>query len=245
MRLSRRLWHIKVPASTGGYSERSAVTRLMWDNARSASETLHAPVDRHPADSFLSVILPFSSNKALREEYISPFNTVRIGRLLEDLDAFSSNVAFAHVAPAVPTLVTCSIGKLDLIPQSLNPNQDLTISGNVTSVGRSSMEIRIDAFQQNSRILSTLFYFAARCPESGNAMPVNRLVPQTDLDRQRMKEGILNKEIRLQATANSLNVGLPTTEELEIIHSFFMDENKEKIGTLKRRLIWAAHIREH
>ena len=240
MRPSRRLLFSNVPTSPSAYSERSAVTRLLWDkravanSVRTTPATLHAPIDRHPADSFLSVVLPFSTDKALREEYISPFNHVRIGRLLEDLDAFAGNIAFAHVSPSVPTLVTASIGTLDLIPKFVNPDEDLQISGNVTSVGGSSMEIRIDAYQEKTCILSTLFYFVARCPESGKSAQVNRLVAETDLDRQRMNQGILNKEKRLRAKANSLHVGLPTTEELEIIHSFFMDESKEKIGTPKK-----------
>jgi acyl-coenzyme A thioesterase 9 len=112
----------------------------------------------------LELVLPFSSDPILREQYISPFGHVRLGRLLEDLDAFAGNVAFHHAFPSRPTIVTASVNKLDLIPKSIDPTKDLRISGGVTSVGSSSMEIRIDAFQGDGwpLILTTYFTMVAR-----------------------------------------------------------------------------------
>jgi acyl-coenzyme A thioesterase 9 len=38
--------------------------------------------------------MPFSSDLHLRDQYISPFGHLRMGKLLEDLDAMAGNVAF-------------------------------------------------------------------------------------------------------------------------------------------------------
>jgi len=66
---------------------------------------------------------------------------------LEDLDAFAGNLAFCHAddnnpMTRLPTIVTASVDKLDLIPRNIDPNMDLKLSGGVTSVGNSSMEVK-------------------------------------------------------------------------------------------------------
>lgn len=251
-----------IPRDDTPYTDRSAVTRLLWDHRSKqgrGSGQISPPVDKSPADSYLELVLPFSTDSVLREQYLSPFGHIRIGRLLEDLDAFAGNIAFAHVAPSTPTLVTASVDKLDLIPKFIDPYHDLKICGNVTSVGTSSMEIRIDAFQGPDwpTILTTYFYFVARDPVTNKATPINRLVPQTEKDRERMERGERNKEERLAAKKQSLSVGLPSAEEMEIVHRFFMADQamEEKrsstqssgvvlvpmASTHQRSLIFCAH----
>lgn len=239
------------------YGERSAVTRLLWEirnreqsrlnPAEIARQPPKTVLDKVPRDSYVEIVLPFSSDEALRQEYISPFGHVRIGRLLEDLDAFAGNIAFLHCddndpSTRLPTIVTASVDKLDLLPKSIDPSKDLRLCGGVTSVGSSSMEIRIDAFQegaepskkkkkenstqgQDELILTTYFTMVARDPVTGKAHTVNRLVPQTEQEKRRQLEGDRNKEERLAAKASSLTARLPTQEELEMIHSFFITDN--------------------
>ncbi len=189
----RRFAHNAIPREESPYGDRSAVTRLLWDERlrQPREHDLLPLVDKHPGDSFMELVLPFSSDPVLREQYISPFGHVRIGRLLEDLDAFAGNVAFRHAFPSRPTIVTASIDKLDLVPRAIDPNQDLRIAGGVTSVGTSSMEIRIDAFQGPGwpTILTTYFTMVARDPVTKKSTAINPLIVSTELEKQRKLEG--------------------------------------------------------
>jgi acyl-coenzyme A thioesterase 9 len=67
---------------------------------------------------------------------------MRFGKVLEDLDALAGNIAFAHVQDPNLTLVTASVDRIRLsAPPNLDADQHL--SGKVTFVGTSSMEIRM------------------------------------------------------------------------------------------------------
>lgn len=201
----------------------------------------------------MEVILPFSSDEILRQQYVSPFGRVRIGRLLEDLDAFAGNVAFLHCddgdpTTRLPSIVTASVDKLDLIPKFIDANLDLKITGGVTYVGSSSMEVRIDAFQGQGwpRVLTTFFTMVALDPASGKPHKVNRLELVTESDKKRAAEGELNKLERLKAKECALHVRLPDPDELQLVHQFFMDREKPKSNVFEmasshqRSLIFCA-----
>lgn len=95
-----------VEGENRNFEERSTVTRMLWDMRNRDIERLNPEglakevgreiLEKSPSDSFTEVVLPFSKDESLREQYISPFGHVRIGRLLEDLDALAGNVAFHH-----------------------------------------------------------------------------------------------------------------------------------------------------
>ena len=81
--------------------------------------------------------MPFSSDKTLRAQYINAFDHIRIGKLLEDLDALAGNVSYLHSDDNDPntrphTVVTASIDKLDLIPSIIDPRKDIKLKGFVT-----------------------------------------------------------------------------------------------------------------
>lgn len=40
-------------------------------------------------DSFTSAIIPLSCDKALQDKYVTFLGTVRLGRLMEDMDLFA------------------------------------------------------------------------------------------------------------------------------------------------------------
>ena len=127
-----------------------------------AAESLQAvPVEE------TSVEYAFSKDASLRETYINPFGTIRIGRVLEDLDALAGNVAFRHCAagrdPETFMLVTASIDRIRLLHRS-NLKDDITLKGYVTWVGSSSMEIHLSACSSwtDQPWLTALFTFVAR-----------------------------------------------------------------------------------
>ncbi|KAF9413487.1 hypothetical protein BGZ94_000712, partial [Podila epigama] len=89
-------------------------------------------------DSYTEIILPFSTDKALLEEYINFGGAVRHGKILEDLDALAGAISYKHTddgkTDSSPlTIVTASVDRIDFLkPLSV---RDLRLSGHVTFVG--------------------------------------------------------------------------------------------------------------
>lgn len=52
---------------------------------------------RSMQDSFTSAIIPLSSDLAIREKYVTFLGSVRLGRLMEDMDLFAVWVLHKHV----------------------------------------------------------------------------------------------------------------------------------------------------
>lgn len=103
--------------------------------------------------------------------------------------------------PRLPTIVTASVDKLDLIPKEIDPVRDIKLTGCVAAVGKTSMEIQIDAFQEDlhggwENILTTYFTMVARDPVTNKPHPINRLVSKTDKDEQMRLIGEKNKQER-------------------------------------------------
>lgn len=217
-------------------------------NPKDSAKALPKEVTKTCEDSRVELVLPFSSDDILRQQYVSPFGHVRLGRILEDLDAFAGNVAFLHCddgnpSTHLPNIVTASVDKLDLVPKVINSNQDLKIIGGVTSVGSSSMEVRIDAFQGPGWpcVLTTFFTMVAMDPTTGKSHRVNRLLPVSDLDALRAVEGERRKGERLKVKESALHVRVPSPEETELVHRFFMDT--AKAGTRTEVEIASTHQR--
>lgn len=47
-------------------------------------------------DSYCEITLPFRQDLNLREEYVNLFRGLRLGKILEDLDAFAASIAYKH-----------------------------------------------------------------------------------------------------------------------------------------------------
>jgi acyl-coenzyme A thioesterase 9 len=79
-----------------------------------------------------AVTYAFSKDASLRETYVNPWGTIRVGRVLEDLDALAGNVAFRHCAagndPDAIMLVTASIDRI-VLEHRPNLKDDVTLRG--------------------------------------------------------------------------------------------------------------------
>lgn len=81
----------------------SPVTTALWEARSSIFESLLDPpkdappqselLTRTPSHSRTTILYPFSSDFILREQYRDPWNEVRIGILLEDLDALAGTIS--------------------------------------------------------------------------------------------------------------------------------------------------------
>ena len=93
-----------------------------------------------------------------------------------------------------PTLVTASVDSIRC-KRRLPLDQDIVLSGQVTHVGRSSLEISMRATEADAdatgrpAAVSARFTFVARHPETGKAAPVPGLLPQTPDEKARFAEG--------------------------------------------------------
>ncbi|VAI19920.1 unnamed protein product [Triticum turgidum subsp. durum] len=151
---------------------------------------------KRPAQSRTSIVYKFASDDILREQYRDPWNEVRVGKLLEDLDALAGTIAVKHCSDDDSTtrpllLVTASVDKMVLM-KPLRLDTEVKITGAVTYVGRSSIDIQIEVTQvdqdgdvQSDPIaLTANFTFVARDSVTGKSAPVNRLSPETEREKQ-------------------------------------------------------------
>ena len=203
--------------------ERTAVTTRLWQARLEAAKL--AGVDQNPATMLAqeklvpkppnrtTVGYNFEHDNDLREAYRNPWNEVRIGRVLEDLDSLAGNIAFAHcddadVATRPQLLVTASVDRVRLV-RPLRLKEDMTLTGAVAWVGTSSIVIRMEAWPADhpdapadpdfhnptatdrggkneyepGPSLTADFTFVARDSVTNKGAPVNPLVPETDEQR--------------------------------------------------------------
>jgi acyl-coenzyme A thioesterase 9 len=155
---------------------------------------------------------------------------MRIGLLLEDLDSFAAEIAYAHADGFARnlTIVTASLDRLEL-KSPMSMTEDVTLEGMVTYVGTSSMEVRVDVLQGSATKMSCLFTMVAR--SQGHAAAVAPLVCRTKAERQRFEQGIVNKIRRMEFAKTSLTVAPPTSEEKELVHWLFMNSRQRKPDT--------------
>lgn len=181
--------------------------RLFLDppiDAPPQSELLNKP----PSQSRTTILYNFSKDFILREQYRDPWNEVRIGKLLEDLDALAGTISVKHCYDVDTTtrpllLVTASVDKI-VLKKPISVDIDLKIVGAVIWVGRSSIEIQLEVTQStkegcdnsDSLALSANFIFVARDSKTGKAAPVNRLSPETEREQLLFKEAEARNNLR-------------------------------------------------
>lgn len=165
-------------------------------------------ISKTPSRSRTSIFYDFASDYVLREQYRNPWNQIRMGKLVEDLDALAGTIAFKHSCNEDGTtrpliLVTASVDKMVLKKPILVDN-DLTIGGAVTWVGRSSMDIQLELTQStqgnagtsDTQALIANFTFVARDSASGKSALINQILPETEQERFLWEEAEQRNRLR-------------------------------------------------
>ncbi|KAF5175031.1 Acyl-coenzyme a thioesterase 9 protein [Thalictrum thalictroides] len=205
---------IRKPLSLWPGMYHSPVTNALWEARSNIFERLlDPPIDappqrelltRTPAQSRTSILYNFSTDYILREQYRDPWNEVRIGKLLEDLDALAGTISFKHCSDDNNTtrpllLVTASVDRI-VLKKPIRVDTDLKIVGAVTWVGRSSIAIQLEVIRQDAQgedsgifseddiALTANFTFVARDSKTGKSAPVNRLSPETEQEKKLYEE---------------------------------------------------------
>ncbi|NXM70754.1 ACOT9 thioesterase, partial [Serilophus lunatus] len=183
-------------------------------------------------DSYLEVILPLGSQPEIREKYLNVHNSVRFGRILEDLDSLGVLICYTHtkqeMQPKSPlSIVTALVDKINLCKKIIYPDRDIKFTGNVSWVGKTSMEVKMHMLQQHdddySPVLDATFVMVARDPENKRPAFVNPLIPEGPEEEEIFKQGELNKVRRIDFSTASLLKMAPTAEERNIIHDIFLN----------------------
>ncbi|KAB1218158.1 Acyl-coenzyme A thioesterase 9, mitochondrial [Morella rubra] len=214
---------IRKPISLWPGMYHSPVTNALWEARSSifekASDTpTDAPsqgdlVKKTPEQSRTSIAYKFSLDYILREQYRNPWNEIRMGKLLEDLDALAGTIAFKHCCkddgmtrPLI--LVTASVDKM-VLKKPIQVDTDLKIVGAVTWVGRSSLEIQLEVSQGERETTNALdsialianFTFVARDSKTGKSAPVNPVSPETELEKLLWEEAEERNQLRKKKKA--------------------------------------------
>lgn len=153
-------------------------------------------ITKSPADSRVQVSYPFSTDALLWETYRSPWGQMRLGKLLEDLDALAGNIAFFHVHTEnraeedYPVIVTASVDRIRLHQRPLE-GSDQHLSGQVTWTGTSSMEIRMQCTDAGSdqEWLEAYVTFVTLDPRTKKPMLIPAVEPVTDEEKVEFAAG--------------------------------------------------------
>ncbi|XP_067615986.1 acyl-coenzyme A thioesterase 9, mitochondrial-like [Eurosta solidaginis] len=204
---------------------------------------------RSMQDSFTAALIPLSANPRLQYRYVSHNGGLRMGRLIEDMDFFAVWVCLQHLhLPALPenvavpyTFVTIMADKILIIEQKGDVTKDIRLSGHVSWVGRSSLEIVIWVEQMENNkikpITRALFLMAARDAINSAAVPVNPISPATDEEKIILSGGEERKKKRLEVQSLSLFKVVPTAaEQMMIFEIHKRTKSKESIMLNTRKL---------
>ncbi|KAA8550509.1 hypothetical protein F0562_002193 [Nyssa sinensis] len=196
----------------------SPVTNALWETRSKIFERLlDPPIDappqselltKTPSQSRTTILYNFSTDYILREQYRDPWNEVRIGKLLEDLDALAGTISVKHCSdddsmtrPLL--LVTASVDKM-VLKKPISVDVDLKMVGEVIWVGQSSIEIQLEVIQSTNEssdtsksiALTANFIFVARDSKTRKAAPVNRLLPETEQEKLLYEEAEERNKLR-------------------------------------------------
>ncbi|KAI4326343.1 hypothetical protein MLD38_031667 [Melastoma candidum] len=202
----------------------SHVVNALWETRPEVFERLLDPPKDAPPQSELltktpslsrtAVVYAFSADYVLREQYRDPWNEVRIGKLLEDLDDLAGTISVMHCSAKDNTtrpslLVTASVDRI-VLKKPISVDVNLKIAGSVIWVGRSSVEIQLEVNQLaqgeesdgvNPVALTANFIFVARDSKTGKAAPVNHLLPETDREKSLFVEAEARNKLRKRKRA--------------------------------------------
>ncbi|XP_033003141.1 acyl-coenzyme A thioesterase 9, mitochondrial isoform X1 [Lacerta agilis] len=220
-------------------------------NERKALHTLLAKNQadlppRKMRDSYIEVILPLGSQPEIREKYLNVHNSVRFGRILEDLDSLGVLICYTHTKHEAGqmsplSIVTALVDKIGLWKQDIRPDCDIKFVGNVSWVGRTSMEVKMHMLQFHDGayypVLDATFVMVARDPENKRPAFVNPLILESPEEEKIFKEGEANKTRRVDSSRVSLLKMAPTAEERNIVHDIFLNTLDPRTVSFRSRLL--------
>uniref|UniRef100_A0A8C4E9Y5 HotDog ACOT-type domain-containing protein n=1 Tax=Dicentrarchus labrax TaxID=13489 RepID=A0A8C4E9Y5_DICLA len=219
-----------VGASTNWSDHQQAMAERVSLSSMLAKSQNDLPAKRMK-DSYQEVHLPLGSEPQLREKYLTFHNTVRFGRILEDLDSLAVLISYSHtyneaLKRSPLSIVTALVDKIDMRQHIIYPDCDIKFTGHVTWVDT-----------PYAPVLDATFVMVARDPENKRAAFVNPLKPEGPEDEKLFQEGEANKSRRVDLSTASLLKVAPTDEERKIVHSLFLNTLDTKTVSFRSRVL--------
>uniref|UniRef100_A0A8C1GS86 Acyl-CoA thioesterase 9, tandem duplicate 2 n=1 Tax=Cyprinus carpio TaxID=7962 RepID=A0A8C1GS86_CYPCA len=196
----------------------------------SLSQYLAQSQDQLPAkrmkDSMIEAHLPLGSQPALREKYLNSHNSVRFGRILEDLDFLGVLICYSHtwneeLQRSPLSIVTALVDQIDMRQNIIFPDCDIKFTGHVTWVGKTSIEATMHMSQYQdgayTDVLDATFVMVARDPEN--------------------KRYHINKTRRVELSTASLLKVAPTAEERTLVHNLFLNTLDTRRMSFRGRIL--------
>ncbi|CAM4722619.1 unnamed protein product [Leuciscus chuanchicus] len=217
----------------------------------SLSQYLAQSQDELPAkrmkDSAIEAHLPLGTQPALREKYLNSHNSVRFGRILEDLDCLGVLICYSHtwneeLQRSPLSIVTALVDKIDMRQNIIYPDCDIKFTGHVTWVGKTSIEAKMHMSQYHNGtyrdVLDATFVMVARDPENKRAAFVNPLKPEGPDEEAIFLQGEINKKRRVELSTASLLKVAPTAEERTLVHNLFLNTLDTSLFFVQERNIF-------
>lgn len=229
-----------------GYNPISHNREYLLEHAPKSADQLPP---RSMQDSFTSACIPLSTDIALRDKYIGFLGRLRIGRLLEDMDLFAVWICHQHVLvkdlpPGIPlpyTFVTILVDKIDFADVEKRTDCDVRLSGHVSWVGSSSIEVVVWLEQKKEdkwlKLTRALFLMAARDPTNTRAAMVNPIVPRNEEEQKILAGGESRKKRRQNIKKLDLMKTEPNPLESRLIHEMFMKTIDTKSKAFNKRIL--------
>ncbi|XP_051971165.1 acyl-coenzyme A thioesterase 9, mitochondrial-like isoform X2 [Xyrauchen texanus] len=228
-----------------------------WNNHQQAmveraslSQYLAQSQDELPArtmkDSVIEVHLPLGSQPALREKYLNYLNSVRFGRIMEDLDSLAVLICYSHtwnkdLKRSPLSIVTALVDKIDMRKNIIYPDCDIKFTGHVTWVGKTSIEAKMHMSQNHdgvyTEVLDATFVMVARDAENKRAAFINPLKPEGPEEQAIFQQGEINKKRRVELSTASLLKVAPTAEERTRIHNLFLNTLDPRTVSFRSRIL--------
>lgn len=106
-------------------------------------------------------------------------------------------------------------------------NKDITMRGRISWIGKSSLEILVDLYNDNDILIESTFCMVAKDYNTKKSAHVNPLNPETEEEIKLFIQGEKNKERRSLERQKSLTVEPPSEEERLILHDIFTNLKKK------------------
>lgn len=209
----------------GKNADRSALSSLLAQDQAGLEP-------RRFSDSYDEICIPLS-DPIQRDKYINMYNSIRIGKILEDIDMFGVWLCYRHSKPAKDievsplVIVTGLVDRIDMSTIDIIPDKDLRLTGHVTWVGKTSIEVTINLEQMignsYSKILEAKIVNVARDPLNKRPAFINPLIAESEEESEELIAGNARKVARQERSKASLLKTAPAKEEREIIHKMFVE----------------------
>uniref|UniRef100_G1SMI2 Acyl-CoA thioesterase 9 n=1 Tax=Oryctolagus cuniculus TaxID=9986 RepID=G1SMI2_RABIT len=184
---------------------------------------------RRMKDSYIEVLLPLGSEPELREKYLTVQNTVRFGRILEDLDSLGGTDSIL-----VFLIDTVCIGSCDEKTFSL-------FFFFVVNMYFLHLYFLSFVFQLHGDefcpVLGATFVMVARDSENKGPAFVNPLITESPEEEELFRQGEVNKGRRIAFSSTSLLKMAPSAEERTTIHEMFLNTLDPKTISFQSRVL--------